>query len=79
MTAPDYTSLIPYKISNIISLLIVNNKLIFRDAIDYLYQSKMYELLSDTETKLWHLSPNKLYEMLEKEKLNNQFEYPDFV
>ncbi len=79
MTTPDYTSIIPYKINMIVSLIIDYKKLIFEDAINYLYQSKLYEYLGNEKTKLWHLSPNKLFELLENEKQNNKFEFPDFV
>jgi len=79
MTNINYASIIPYKICDITSLIIENKKIIFEDAINYLYQSKLYELLSDEKTKLWHLSPNKLLELLENEKQCNSLDFPDFV
>jgi len=79
MTKPDYASIIPYKINAIISLIIDYKKLIFVDALQYLYQSKLYEFLSDEQTKLWHLSPNKLFQLLENEKQNNKFDSLDFA
>ena len=48
-------------------------------AIDYLYSSELYEYLSNEETKFWHFSPSKLFDLLEEEKQNNFFEIPDFV
>lgn len=79
MTNPNYTSIIPYKISEITSLIIENKKIKFEDAINYLYLSKLYDFLSDEKTKLWHLSSYKLFELLEKEKQSNNFDFPDFV
>ena len=79
MTKIDYTAIIPYKIKDIILLIIENNNICFIDAISYLYNSKLYEYLSQEETKLWHLSYSKLYDLLENEKQNYFFEFPDFV
>jgi hypothetical protein len=51
----------------------------FMDALPYLYATELYAALTNEQTKLWHLSTEKLYEMLKNEKLNNKLEYPDFV
>ncbi len=79
MENPDYRSIIPYKIQNLVSLIIDHKKLKFYEAINYLYESKLYEILSEEETKIWHLSPDKLFELLENEKQKNIFDFPDFV
>ncbi len=75
----DYSVIIPYKVRDIIALIMENNDLAFVDSIRYLYSSKLYEFLSREETKFWHFSPEKLYDMLENEKQNNKLEIPDFV
>jgi hypothetical protein len=75
----NYSSLIPYKIIQTVSLIIEINKIDFIDAVSYLYKSKLYENLSIETTKLWHLSAEKLFDLLENEKQNNVFEFPDFV
>ncbi len=75
----DYSALIPYKVKDVVSIIIENKNLSFIDSIEYLYHSKMYEYLSDETTKFWHLSPNKLYDILEREKNNLIFDIPDFI
>lgn len=75
----NYASLIPYKILEIISLIIGNNQLNFINALNYLYASKLYNYLTDETTKLWHLSAEKLFEMLESEKKQGKLQFPDFV
>ncbi len=75
----NYTFIIPYKVIDLVSLITELKKLVFLDAINYLYSSQLYNYLSDETTKLWHLSTHKLFSMLEEEKINNQFEFPDFV
>lgn len=74
-----YESVIPYKIMSIVSLTIETKQFDFSDALKYVYTTRLYELLANEETKLWHLSPKKLFEILENEKKNNTLELPDFV
>ena len=74
-----YYDIIIIKIEDLISLIIENNNLNFDDALDYLYNSILYENLINEETKLWHLSTKKLFEIIELEKKTNEFIYPDFV
>lgn len=75
----NYSTLIPYKISELTALILVKNKLEFAEALKFLYESELYKYLSDETSKLWHLSAEKLFDMLECEKKNNDFQFPDFV
>jgi len=75
----NYSSLIPYKILEIIPLIIGSNQLNYINSLNYLYTSKLYNSLSDESTKLWHLSAEKLFEMLEDEKKHGKLQFPDFV
>ena len=75
----DYKAIIPYKIKDIINVIIENKQKTFLEAIDYLYTSKLYEYLSNEETKFWHFSYHKLFDLLEEEKQNNFFEISNFV
>jgi hypothetical protein len=79
MNKPAFDSILPIKIQEIISVIIDTRQLRFNQAVEYFYSSKLYEKLSDEETKLWHLSSEKLFEMLEVEKTTNKIAYPDFV
>ena len=75
----DYSAIIPYKIKDIILLIMENKEKKFLEAMDYLYNSKLYEYLSNEESKFWHFSQFKLFDLLEEEKQNTFFELPDFV
>jgi len=74
----DYSPLITYKVKDLVAIIIENKDKSFLDALEYLYSSKLYEFLSDESSKMWHLSTNKLFVVLENEKLTNTFEMPDF-
>lgn len=46
-------------------------------AISCFYQSKLYQELSDEESKLWHYSPMTLYAMYQDELLTGSYDYPE--
>ncbi len=46
-------------------------------AIHTLYNSELYSLLANKNTKLWHLSPLQLAVLLKEEENNGQVEIPD--
>jgi len=75
----NYAALIPYLIIDIVRLIIENKNLDFLSAVSYLYKTQLYEFLSNEQTKLWHLSSYKLFDLLEGEKTTQKFEFPDFV
>lgn len=75
----NYAAIIPYKVKDIIELIMENKKESFLDAINYLYDSKLYEYLSNEKSKFWHFSSNKLFDLLNEEKQNSFFKIPDVV
>jgi hypothetical protein len=75
----EFEAIIPLKVQDLVSLIIDVKKFDFEEATLYIYDSKLYDALSVEETKLWHLSSEKLFDMLETEKCKNELIYPDFV
>ena len=75
----EFESVVELKIRDIVALVINQNQLSFEDAIQYVYESELYHLLTIEATKLWHLSTVKLYEMLTDEKESKQLKLPDYV
>ena len=61
----------------IIQLLMNNRDITAEAASMLLYNSKLYRLLEDEETKLWHLSYPALYDMLEKELTTGVISFPE--
>lgn len=47
------------------------------EATNQLYQSKLYTLLEDENTKLWHFSPLTLYNMYKEEKKTGHITFPE--
>jgi len=61
----------------IIQLLMDNRKITAEAASILLYNSKLYNLLENEKTKLWHLSYPILYEMLEEELTTGEISFPE--
>ncbi len=80
MNDNEFEIIVELKVRDLVTLIIMNTKnSILVDALEYLYESKLYQNLIREETKLWHLSAEKLYDMLIIEKETNVLIYPDFV
>lgn len=43
------------------------------------YESQVYALLEQEDTKVWHLSPLSLFNMFDEEKQTGTFEIPEEV
>jgi hypothetical protein len=46
------------------------------EAFVLLYSSKLYKLIEDEETKLWHLSPLTLFNLLAEELETGKISFP---
>lgn len=78
MDKPEFESFVELKIRDIIALVMERKSFDFEEALNYLYKSRLYRLLLDETTKLWHFSNEKLFEMLANEKDNKQLIFPDY-
>lgn len=79
MFETEFDTFVELKIQGLVSLIIEHEKIGFEDAIEFLYDSKLYNALLEEHSKIWHLSNEKLFEMLLNEKQTNELTYPDFV
>ena len=61
----------------VIQLLMDNRHITAEAASILLYNSKLYKLLEDEETKLWRLSYPILYDMLEEELTIGKITFPE--
>ena len=75
----------PEKLSAILAILnpaviqsiMENRNLTNIEATELLYNSSLYAMLENEESKLWHLSPLTLYELLEEELETGHINYPE--
>ena len=61
----------------IISLLMENRALSLDEAADLLYNSRLYKILEDEETKMWRLGYPLLYDLLEEELTTGSITFPE--
>lgn len=64
-------------IPEVISLIAKNEKIDEIQAINEFYDSKVYSLLSDESTKIWHYSPLTIYHMWKEEKTIGKIIFPE--
>jgi hypothetical protein len=69
--------ILPVVTPGIIQQLIDNRHITPEAAALILFNSKLYKLLEDDETKLWHLSHLLLYDMLEEELTTGEITFPE--
>jgi hypothetical protein len=76
MTNIEFKATLQMLIPMIIQVIMEKKDLKVIPAVKLLYLSKLYEKLEIESTKLWHLSPLALYELLEIEKQTGKLIFP---
>ena len=77
MTKEKLSALLAIIIPSVIKLIMENRNLSNIEAAKLFYNSDLYEMLENEKSKLWHLSPFVLYELLEEELVTGTINYPE--
>jgi hypothetical protein len=72
----EYKATLQMFVPMIIQTIIAKRKISVIEAVKLLYVSKLYDKLENEKTKLWHLSPLALYELLEMELNTGKIIFP---
>ena len=72
----EYKATLQMLVPMIIQVIIEKKEISAIPAIKLFYVSKLYEKLENENTKLWHLSPLALYELLEIELRTGKLIFP---
>ena len=72
----EYKATLQMLVPMIIQVIMEKKSLPVISAIKLLYISKLYEKLEIENTKLWHLSPLAIYELLENELQTGKLIFP---
>ena len=75
MDEKKFEALLIFLVPQVIQLIIKNESLNETQASCEFYKSKVYELLEQEDTKMWHLSPLTLYNLYKEEKTTGSFEF----
>jgi hypothetical protein len=62
------TAIMPFKVKELVEIIMEKKKISFSDAFFYLYTTNCYLLLQKESTKLWYMSGLGLFDMIEEEK-----------
>jgi len=77
MTSEKLSALLAIMNPSIIKLLMEKKNLTNIEATELFYNSALYEMLENEMSKLWHLSPLTLFELLEEEIETGSINYPE--
>ena len=77
MDKDQFSAMLAIIVPPIIEQITKNSNIGDGKAISIFYQSKVYQELSDEESKLWHYSPLTLYTMFQDELLTGTYDYPE--
>ena len=61
-------AIMPFKVQQLVEVIMEKKQFGFEDAFHYLYTSDCYHLLLQEDTKLWYMSALGIIELLEEEK-----------
>ncbi|MCL2232310.1 MAG: hypothetical protein FWB99_04445 [Treponema sp.] len=77
MTPEKLSALLTILNPPVVQSIIDNKKLTNIEATKLFYNSALYAMLENEESKLWHLSPLTLYELLDEELETGSINYPE--
>ena len=77
MNKEKFQTLLPIFVSALIKKIIEQKNIPADEALSRLYNSKLYILLDNEQTKVWHYSTEKLYDLFEEEMNTGKFELPE--
>ena len=77
MTPEKFSALLVIINPSVVQLIMDNRKLSNTEAVTLFYNSDLYARLENEASKLWHLSPHVLYELLEEELTTGNINYPE--
>ena len=71
------TTVLVFLVPQILSLIMREYAVDDEKAAVMLYSSKLFAVLEDEQTKLWHLSAHALFDMFQEEQETGQITYPE--
>ena len=77
MSEKQLSGILVLLVPQIIKEITDNEKIAEDVATENFYNSKVYSVLENEETKLWHLSPKALYELYKQEKQTGKIDFPE--
>lgn len=76
MNEKKFEAILILLVPKVIELIVANYHVTEPEATEKFYVSRVYELLEDEETKLWHFSPLTLFNMFDEETKTGEITFP---
>jgi hypothetical protein len=76
MNKEKFDALLPLIVTALIKKIIENKKIPQDEVFSDLYNSNLYSLLEDEQSKVWHYSADKLFLLFEEELTTGKLELP---
>ncbi len=77
MEKEQFNALMPYIIEDLAAMISRKEKIAECDAVGRLYESQLYALLEQEDTKLWQYSTDMLYSLFVQEQNEGVLTFPD--
>jgi len=77
MSQEQFTALMPYIISDLVSLIAENDQISENIAMERLYNSQLSKLLEQEDLKLWQYSSHMLYSLYQQEQKTGNILFPE--
>ena len=77
MTQEQFAAIMPYISADLVGMIAKRKNISENDAITKLYNSKLYAILKQEETKVRQYSTEMLYSLFEQEEETGKVEFPD--
>ena len=77
MDKEKFEALLPLIIAALMQKIIEQKKISHNEAFSRLYGSKLYSFLDNEQTKVWHYSAEKLFQLFEEEMSTGKIELPE--
>lgn len=77
MEEKQFSAIMSVLVEQVVHLIIENYTYDELTASNEFYNSKVYALLEQEDTKLWHFSPLTLFNLFDEEKKTGSFELPE--
>ena len=77
MNERELSTLIWLRVRDIVKMLLAKDGISANNAFNLIYNSQVFELLSNEKTKVWHYSAHMLYYLLQSEIKTGKVELPE--
>lgn len=78
MNPNQFAAIMPYISADLVGMIAEKENISENAAITKLYNSELYAILEQEDTKVWHYnSTHMLYSLLEQEEKTGKIEFPD--